>query len=115
MAKLHRYTVQEAINTESSGVWTIGAATTVSNSALQTIHGSANQRVDAYHTIGITLDQPIHIRFTTTDTPAVEAAKDIQIEVGTHFIKIPHGLGSEIYLNMIRATSSDATAKIVLI
>ena len=119
MAKIRRYTVQEAVNTDSSGVWTTGTATTVSSSVIDTIHGTDGLDISDYHTVGITIDQPIHIQFTTTTTDTVATAKDLKIETGTHFIKIPQGLvdkdSEKIYLQMIRASSSDATAKIVLI
>ena len=118
MAKIRRYTVQEAVNTDSSGVWTTGTATTVSSSVIDTIHGTDGLDISDYHTVGITIDQPIHIQFTTTTTDSVTTAKDLRIEIGTHFIKIPQGLvdkdSEKIYLQMIRA-SSDSTAKIVLI
>ena len=118
MANIHRYSVQEAINTDTSGVWQTGTATTVSNSVIDTIHTTDGKDISSYHTVGITIDQPIHIQFTITTTDSVTTAKDLRIEIGTHFIKIPQGLvtkdSEKIYLQMIRA-SSDSTAKIVLI
>ena len=119
MANIHRYSVQESVNTDSSGVWTTGSATTVSSSVIDTIHGTDGLDISDYHTVGITIDQPIHIQFTTSTTDAVATAKDLRIEIGTHFIKIPQGLvdkdSEKIYLQMIRAGGSNATAKIVLI
>jgi len=115
MANLHKFSVQEAVNTDSSGVWDTGDATTVEASVIDTIQGTDGKDISGYHTVGITIDQPIHIQFTTTTTDSVATAKDLRLEIGTHFIKIPHGLGDNIYLQMIRAGGSSATAKIVLI
>ena len=75
MANIHRYSVQEAVNTDTSGVWTTGTATTVSSSVIDTIHGTDGLDISDYHTVGITIDQPIHIQFTTSTTDAVATAK----------------------------------------
>ena len=115
MAELHKFTVQEAVNTDVAGKWDTGTATTVSNSVIDTIHCTDGKNISGYHTIGITIDQPIHIQFTASTTDSVTTAKDLRLEIGTHFIKIPHGVGKNIYLQMIRAGGSNATTKIVLI
>jgi hypothetical protein len=113
MANLHRFTVQEAVNTDSAGVWDIGSATTVAGSAINAIHGTDAKDISGYHTVGLTTNQPIYFRFTGTTTDAC-ASTDLKLEIGTHFLKIPHGIGSNIYLNMLRV-SSTATVNIVLI
>ena len=112
MAELHRFTVQEAVNTEAAGKWDVGAATTVSSSHIDEIHGVNGKDISAYHTVGITTNQPIYFRFTATANAGC-ATTDLKLEIGTHFVKIPHGIGSSIFLNMLRV-SSDATVNIVL-
>ena len=113
MANLHKLSVQEAVNTESAGKWDVGAATTVSSSAINEIHGTDAKNIAGYHIVGITTNAPIYFRFTGTTTDAC-ASTDLKLDAGTHFIKIPHGVGNSIYLNMLRV-SGDATVKIVLI
>jgi hypothetical protein len=113
MANLHKFTVQEAVNTDSAGVWDVGSATTVAGSAINEIHGTDAKDISGYHTVGITIDEPIYFRFTGNTTDACTST-DLKLEAGTHFLKIPHGIGNNIYLNMLRVSSS-ATANIVLI
>ncbi len=115
MANLHKFTVQEALNTDTAGNWVVGNNTAVSNSAINEIHGTDAQDISGYHTVGITITADIHIRFTGSTTDAC-ATTDIQLPAGTHFIKIPHGIntGAGVYLNMLRV-STDSTASIVLI
>ena len=113
MADLHKFSVQEAVNTDTSGGWTVGSATTVAGSAINEIHGSDALNISGYHIVGITIDQPIYFRFTGTTTDAC-ASTDLKLDTGTHFIKIPHGVGNSIFLNMI-AVSTTSVASIVLI
>jgi len=113
MANLHKFSVQEAVNTDSSGVWDVGSATTVAASAINEIHGTDAKDISGYHIVGLTTDQPVYFRFTGTTTDAC-ASTDLRLEIGTHFLKIPHGIGDNIYLNMLRV-SSTAAVNIVLI
>ena len=113
MADLHKFTVQESLNTETAGQWERGSATTVAGSAINAIHGTDAKNVGDFHTVGITIDEDIYFRFTSSTTDACDTT-DLKLPAGTHFIKIPRGLGNNVYLNMLRV-SSDSTANIVLI
>ena len=117
MADLHKFTVQESVNTESSGKWEVGSATTVAGSAINEIHGTDAKDISGFHTVGIYIDNDIYFRFTNSTTDAC-ASTDLRLPSGLHFIKIPHGVKGRgdagIYLNMLRVSSS-ATANIVLI
>ena len=119
MSDLHKFTVQESVNTESSGKWEVGSATTVAGSAINEIHGTDAKDISGFHTVGIYINNDIYFRFTNTTTDAV-ASTDLRLPSGLHFIKIPHGIKSSragdtgIYLNMLQVSSS-ATANIVLI
>ena len=113
MANLQKFTVKESLNTETAGGWEVGSATTVAGSAINEVHGTDAKNVGRFNTLGITIDEDIYFRFTSTTTDAC-ATTDLKLPAGTHFLKIPRGLGNDVYLNMLRVSSS-ATANIVLI
>ena len=116
MANLHKFSVQESLNTDTAGTWDTGSTTAVSSTTLNTIHGSAGKDISGYHTIGITITADIYISFLGSSTADALDSSDLILPAGTHFIKIPHGVnsGSGVYFNMERV-SSDSTASIVLI
>ena len=116
MADLHKFTVQEALNTDTAGTWEVGAASTAGSSAANTVHGTDAKDISGFHTVGIYMAADIYIRFTGSTTDAC-ATTDILLPAGTHFIKIPHGIntGSGVYFNYLRFGSSDVTVNVVLI
>ena len=109
MANIHKMSATESLNVESSAVWDPLASKTVTS----TWADNDNHKLDVsnYHQLIINTDEPISIDFQTTaaaprtNTLTMSADEELTI-------KVPHGVGDTIYLNMV-ASSSEATVKII--
>ncbi len=109
MADLHRHSVQEALNTETASVYSVGSVATI---------GSTASAVDVsrFHVVHIQTSEDIYIHFSTVDTESeLNTANDLYLMGGdTIFsLKVPSGLGATVYLLMERKGSSDSTVRLV--
>ena len=108
MANLHKLTVQESLNVETSGQWDVHGDISVTDTYVANAAHSVD--VSKYHEVIIDIPTAdIAINFSSTQ--AVNAG-DIPLPPGLHTIKIPRGIGKTIYLNL-ESTSGTQTVKIV--
>ena len=103
MADLHKLSVQEAVNTDTSSVW--DNITDVTDAAAVT--GTVNNiDVSGYHTLGLTPAAEIYFHFHNTSTATLDEDDALKLAAGLSFIKIPRGLGSTIYFNYVSTGSA---------
>lgn len=114
MAKLHNFSVQESLNTSTSGGWTVSTSGTAGSNALDTntIHFNVS---GATNILGIYADVNIHFKFTTADSDIVVADDDDMILLANTltFINVPRGLGNTIIFNYISTTTTTGSVRIV--
>lgn len=97
MAKLHKFSVQEALNaTGVGGAWTVNSAATHAGTATgNTIHLD----VSGSHQLGIYAAGQIYFNFSATTTDC-NTSNDLIIPANVlTFITVPSGLGATIYFN----------------
>ena len=99
MAHLHKFSVQEAVNTDTSSVWDLVSDVTDAN---DTTDGTVlNIDVSGYHTLGLTPAAEIYFHFHNTSTATLDEDDALKLAAGLSFIKIPRGLGDTIYFNYV--------------
>tara|TARA_R110000772_G_scaffold165533_2_gene276853 strand:- start:670 stop:1014 length:345 start_codon:yes stop_codon:yes gene_type:complete len=98
MAKLHKRSVQEALNATVGGVWDVNSAATAGSSANvnNSIHlGLATMT----STLGVYSAVEIYFNFTAVATD-VNASNDMIIPKNTlTFLTVPRGLGNTVFFN----------------
>ena len=97
MANLHKFTVQESLNTDTAASWDSSADST---------------NVTSYTTIGIHTDAEIYFNFSSTED-SLATGTALKLAAGLTFLKIPKGVGSTIYF-VYQRVSGDATMRLVL-
>ena len=112
MADLHKYSVQEALNTTVGGSWTVatvgtaGSSADVNNTTHKLLSSSSN-------TIGVHSAVEIYFNFTASETN-VNASNDLLLPKNTlTFITIPKALGNTIYFNYNSTSTSTGAVRIV--
>jgi len=105
MADLHKFTVQESLNTDTAAAWDVQTAITVDNS-------NDSTDVSSYTTLGIHTNAEIYFNFSSTEDSMTEANALI-LSAGLTFLKVPKGVGSTIYF-VYKRVSGDATMRLVL-
>jgi hypothetical protein len=112
MANVHKYTVQEALNTTVGGEWTVATAGTAGSSA--DVNNTTHKLLkEATGTIGVYSAVEIYFNFTTSETN-VNASNDLLIPKNTlTFITVPRGLGSTIYFNYNSTSTTTGAVRIV--
>ena len=108
MADLHKFSVQEAVNTEAAGKWTVQTAVTTSGT------GVTDVDVSGYHNVIIDCTSTICVLFDTISNTAATDANNLELPTGIHSLKVPHGLGNTIYLHWLRNGSVNATVRMIL-
>jgi|TARA_Y100000310_G_scaffold45439_1_gene42343 hypothetical protein len=105
MANLHKLSVQEAVNTDTSSVWDL-----ITNVTDAEVSGGTVQNIDVsgYHTLGLDPDGEMYFHFHNTSTATLVQADALKLVAGLAFIKIPKGLGDTIYFNYISTSASVA-------
>lgn len=112
MAKLHKLSVQEALNTTVGGAWSVSSAGTAGSSAStgNTVHKSIDATTG---TIGIYSAVEIYFNFSASETD-VTTANDLVLPKNTlTFLAVPRGLGSTIYFNYLSTSTTTGAVKIV--
>ena len=110
MADLHKLSVQEAVNTDTSSVWDV--ITDVTDAAAVT--GTVNNiDVSGYHTLGLTPAAEIYFHFHNSSTATLDEDDALKLASGLSFIKIPKGLGDTIYFNYVATGASSCEVRIV--
>jgi|TARA_Y100001938_G_scaffold135034_1_gene196209 hypothetical protein len=112
MADLHRHSVQEALNSEASAVYSVNSALTIGSSATAV-------DVSAFHIVHVQTTEDIYVHFNTSNTESnLSTSNDLYLMGGDtiYSLRIPMGLGNpggSIYLLMERKGSSDSTVRLV--
>ena len=113
MANLKEFSVQEAVNAEAAGKWTVQTVVTTSSA------GVTHVNVSDYHNVIIDTTSTICILFDTAATTGDgdEAAFDgsnLELPFGVHALKVPKGLGNTIWLHWRRNGAVNATVRMIL-
>jgi len=112
MAKLHKHSVQESLNTTTGAEWSVKSVGTAGSSAdvANTTHVSLGATAGC---LGIYSAVEIYFNFTTSETN-VNASNDLKLAKDTlTFITVPRGLGNTIYFNYNSTTSTTGAVRIV--
>ena len=109
MADIQKYRAHESLNVSSAANWSVQSAATVCSAA-------ASVKVTSYHTIHIQTDNDIYFLFTTSTTDSLSTSNDLYLMGGDtiYSVKIPNGLGRDVYIQWERKGGSDATVRYVL-
>ena len=109
MADIQKYRAHESLNTSSAANWSVQSAATAASAA-------SSVKVTGYHTIHIQTDEDIYFLFTTSTTDSLSTANDLYLMGGDtiYSVRIPNGLGRDVYIQWERKGSSDATVRYVL-
>ena len=108
MADLHRFSVQEAVNTDTAGQWNVQTAVTTSDASVTHVD------VSSYHNVIIDTTKTICVLFDTTSDTAAGDGNNLELPTGIHALKVPHGLGDTVYLHWRRNGSTNATVRMIL-
>ena len=103
MANLQKFTAQESANVDSSGVWTTGKAEFSAVNTTDTVHVD----VSSYHSVTIDCDGAFQVSFTAGEGTDIVIADTISYAASTISIKVPHGLGKTIAMNLLAASASN--------
>ena len=112
MSKLHKRSVQEALNVTVGGEWSVQTALPAGSEAdvTNTIH---KQLATMTSTIGVHSAVEIYFNFSTTTTD-VSAANDLLIPKNTlTFLTVPRGLGNTVYFNYNSTSTTTGAVKTV--
>jgi len=112
MSKLHKRSVQEALNATVGGEWTVNTAGTAAavSGPTDTIHlGLATMT----STLGVYSAVEIYFNFSASETDC-DAAKDLVIPKNTlMFLTVPRGLGNTVYFSYLSTSSTTGAVKTV--
>ena len=112
MANLHRYSVQEAVNSTVGGSWTVSTAGTAGSSA-DVANTSHKLLASSTSTLGVYSAVEIYYNFATSETN-VNASNDLLIPANTQFfITIPRGLGNTVYFNFNSTSTNTGAVRMV--
>ena len=112
MSKLHKRSVQEALNATVGGEWTVNSAGTAGSSAdvANTTHLALATMTS---TLGVYSAVEIYFNFSATTTD-VSAANDLVIPKNTlTFLTVPRGLGNTVYFNYNSTSTTTGAVKTV--
>ena len=109
MADIQKYRAHESLNVSSAANWSVQSAATAASAA-------SSVKVTGYHTIHIQKDNDIYFLFTTSTTDSLSTSNDLYLMGGDtiYSVKIPNGLGRDVYIQWERKGGSDATVRYVL-
>ena len=109
MANLQKFSAHESLNADSAAVWSLQSINTVGSSA-------ESVDVSSYHTVHIITDNDLYFDFTISSSDALVAANAFYLMGGDtiYSLKVPRGLGDNIYLWLEKKGSSDCSVRMVL-
>ena len=109
MANLQKFRAHESENTQSAAVWSQQSAEAV-DATTDTVD------VSGYHNIHLQTDQDIYFTFSTTTTDVINNSNSLYLKGGDtiYSLRIPHGLGDTVILQMKEKTSADAAVRLIL-
>ena len=112
MAKIHKRSVQEALNTTVGGEWSVNSAGTAGSSAStgNTTHLALSATTA---TLGVHSAVEIYFNFSTTTTD-VNASNDMLIPKNTMiYLTVPRGLGNTVYFNYNSTSTTTGAVRTV--
>ena len=112
MSKLHKRSVQEALNVTVGGEWSVNAAGTAGSSAStgNTIHLALATMTS---TLGVYSAVEIYFNFATSGTD-VNADNDMVLPKNTMvFLTVPRGLGNTVYFNYNSTSTTTGAVRTV--
>ena len=102
MANLHKYTVQEALNSQGTGgLWQRNPAVTSAALAGDYTNTTHFALTSSQHLLGIDVGGVNGLIFNFSASTDDCTAADLVLPQGLHFITIPRGLGGTVYLNHV--------------
>ena len=112
MSKLHKRSVQEALNVTVGGEWSVNAAGTAGSSAdvANTTHLALATMTS---TLGVHSAVEIYFNFSTSATD-VNASNDLIIPKNTMiYLTVPRGLGNTVYFNYNSTSTTTGAVRTV--
>ena len=112
MADLHKYSVQEALNTTVGGSWTVATAGTAGSSADEnnTTHKLLSS---SSNTIGVHSAVEIYFSFATSETD-INKSNDLIIPKNTMiYLTVPRGLGNTVYFSILSTSTTTGAVRLV--
>ena len=109
MANLQKFRAHESENTQAAGGWAQQSAVAV-DATTDTVD------VSGYHNIHLQTDQDIYFAFSTSTTDIINASNSLYLKGGDtiYSLRVPHGLGNTVILQMQEKTTTDATVRLIL-
>ena len=109
MANLQKFRSHESDNTQSAAVWSQQTEVAV-DATTDTVD------VSAYHTVHLQTDEDIYFGFSTSTTDMIDADESLYLKGGDtiYSLRVPHGLGNAVILQMKEKTATDATVRLIL-
>jgi uncharacterized UPF0146 family protein len=109
MANLQKFRSHESDNTQSAAVWSQQTEVAV-DATTDTVD------VSAYHTVHLQTDEDIYFGFSTSTTDMIDNDESLYLKGGDtiYSLRVPHGLGDTVILQMKEKTSADATVRLIL-
>ena len=112
MSKLHKRSVQEALNVTVGGEWSVNAAGTAGSSA-STGNTTHLALATMTSTLGIYSAVEIYFNFATSATD-VNASNDLIIPKNTQiYLTVPRGLGNTVYFNYNSTSTTTGAVRTV--
>ena len=108
MANLQKYRAHESLNADTAAAWDVETVVTTTDATVTHIN------VSSYHNVIIDTTSTICILFDGTSNTTAGDGNNLELPSGVHNIKVPHGVGSTVYLHWRRNGSTDATVRVVL-
>ena len=112
MGKLHKRSVQEALNATVGGEWTVNSAGTAGSSAStgNTTHLALAAMTS---TLGVYSAVEVYFNFATSATD-VNASNDMVIPKNTMiYLTVPRGLGNTVYFNYNSTSTTTGAVRTV--
>ena len=112
MSKLHKRSVQEALNVTVGGEWTVNSAGTAGSSA--NVNNSTHLALATMtSTLGVYSAVEIYFNFATSATD-VNASNDMVIPKNTMiYLTVPRGLGNTVYFNYNSTSTTTGAVRTV--
>jgi len=109
MANLQKFRSHESDNTQSAAVWSQQTEVAV-DATTDTVD------VSAYHTVHLQTDEDIYFGFSTSTTDMIDSDESLYLKGGDtiYSLRVPHGLGDTVILQMQEKTATDATVRLIL-
>ena len=109
MANLQKYRAHESLNTDTAAGWSQQTEVAV-DATLD------NDDVSSYHTVHLQTDEDIYFGFSTSTTDMIDVDESLYLKGGDtiYSLRVPHGLGNTVILQMREKTSADATVRLIL-